>query len=199
MRERWERLRWARREAGYKTATEAAGAMGAVKPTYLSHENGSRDIERDPATRYAQFFGVSLEWLLTGRGRPRSKSQKAAVQGFVGAGAEVVPVEQVGSGIEEVDLPPGAPPGAIAVIVRGDSMYPRYVEGEKLFYGPERLPAGDLVGKECVIALPDGRMLVKRLRRGSKRNLYTLESHNAPPMEDQPVEWAAPVRWVERL
>lgn len=62
-----DRLRIAREHKGYDTATAAADALGVERPTYLAHENGSRGF-RASATRYAQFFGVNLIWLLTGKG-----------------------------------------------------------------------------------------------------------------------------------
>jgi len=62
-----DRLKAARESAKYPTPTDAARAMGIEPPTYLGHENGSRGY-RAAAPRYADFFKVNLEWLLTGRG-----------------------------------------------------------------------------------------------------------------------------------
>jgi transcriptional regulator with XRE-family HTH domain len=59
------------RSKKYRTAVEAADAMGLKRATYIQHENGTRgsgSIPRGPAQRYAQFFRVSLDWLLTGKG-----------------------------------------------------------------------------------------------------------------------------------
>src|SRR5262244_3785935 len=63
-----QRLRRAREQAGFARASDAARAMGIEEPTYLGHENGSRGLSR-AAPRYARFFGVSLDWLIDGRGR----------------------------------------------------------------------------------------------------------------------------------
>lgn len=62
-----DRLRQARVKAGYITAKEASEAMGVVYATYVGHENGSRGFFDDVA-RYARFFKVNAEWILTGRG-----------------------------------------------------------------------------------------------------------------------------------
>jgi phage repressor protein C with HTH and peptisase S24 domain len=62
-----QRLRFAREQAGYARASDAARAMGVEEPTYLGHENGSRGLSR-AAARYARFFHVSLDWLIDGRG-----------------------------------------------------------------------------------------------------------------------------------
>src|SRR5579862_8221131 len=70
MSEPYERLKEARIAAGYETATAAAQAMGILVPTYVRHENGSNRMLRS-ASRYAVFFRVSLDWLLSGKGPMR--------------------------------------------------------------------------------------------------------------------------------
>lgn len=65
-----DRLR-AVRERRYDTAKEAAEAIRVAVATYIQHENGTRgsgSIPRRAAERYAKFFRVSLDWLLTGKG-----------------------------------------------------------------------------------------------------------------------------------
>ncbi|WP_313195875.1 helix-turn-helix transcriptional regulator [Shinella zoogloeoides] len=61
-----ERLKEARLEAGYKTASEAALATGANVATYIGHENGNRRLTVSTAERYASAFNVRASWLLTG-------------------------------------------------------------------------------------------------------------------------------------
>jgi hypothetical protein len=63
-----ERLAAARRAAGFDNATDAAASLGVTYSSYAGHENGSSGFRRDTAALYARRFGVSLEWLLTGRG-----------------------------------------------------------------------------------------------------------------------------------
>ena len=60
----------ARVAAGYATAADAARAFGWTKPTYFSHENGSRGIGVKTAAKYGKAFKVSGAWLLTGEGPP---------------------------------------------------------------------------------------------------------------------------------
>jgi hypothetical protein len=52
----------------YPTASEAARILGVPGPTYLAHENGTRGIRASLADVYATNFGISTQWLLTGRG-----------------------------------------------------------------------------------------------------------------------------------
>lgn len=63
-----ERLRIARRNAGFANASEAAEAFGWKPSTYLGHENGSRGFKLERAVEYARRFGVSPDWLMTGKG-----------------------------------------------------------------------------------------------------------------------------------
>lgn len=63
-----ERLRWARERAGFKKATDAARRFGWNENTYRSHDNGTRDISRKAAARYARAYKVPIGWLLTGEG-----------------------------------------------------------------------------------------------------------------------------------
>lgn len=84
------------------------------------------------------------------------------------------------------------------VIVRGPSMYPRYFDGEKLLYRTERRHPSRLINEECVVRLTNGQMLVKIIRRGTRKTLFNLESWNAPLMEDQEIDWASPIEWRGR-
>src|SRR5262245_674156 len=67
---RGERLRMAR-EKRFKSARLAGKAMNVPVSTYGAHERaqspGGRDYGPEDAKRYARRFGVTPEWLLTGR------------------------------------------------------------------------------------------------------------------------------------
>jgi phage repressor protein C with HTH and peptisase S24 domain len=189
-----DRLRWARERAGYSSARQAALKNGWKPSSYAAHENGQNDFGAEMAKLYGRLFKRSPGWLLTGQGD--SGARKTRMVGKVGAGSQVYPIDDPSE--EEIDLPPGASIKAVGVKVEGDSMAPRYFPGEILFYVRNGDSPSDLVGKECVIQLKDGRMLVKVLRKGSKPRMFNLESLNAPTMRDQAVEWAAPVKWTQR-
>jgi len=61
-----DRLRIARKNAGYQNYREAAEAFGWVTNTYKSHENGVRGLKLPMARKYGKAFKVSPAWLLTG-------------------------------------------------------------------------------------------------------------------------------------
>ena len=73
---RSERLKKARRDAGFRAATDAAKALGIPYSTYAGHENGSRQFETDDAIIYARKFKVPIEYLLTGKLGPAPSVEK---------------------------------------------------------------------------------------------------------------------------
>ncbi len=62
-----DRLKIARKNAGYVTPSEAARAIPALNQnTLISHENGNRGISRQMAELYGQVFNVDPGWILYG-------------------------------------------------------------------------------------------------------------------------------------
>jgi phage repressor protein C with HTH and peptisase S24 domain len=188
-----DRLKKARKDAGYATATDAARAMGVKPPTYLGHENGTTGLRRTAAIRYAKFYGMSLDWLLTGVGEGR-RERLVPVVGYVGAGAEMHPFDDfpMGQGLEHVEPPPGEG-DCLALRIRGDSMHP-FQEGWLVFYRRdfEGVPE-NCVGQLCVVQVKDGPILVKILRKGTRKKAWRLESWNAATRDDVKLDWASKV------
>lgn len=185
-----ERLRRAREAAGFETATDAAEAMGVKVPTYIHHENGRAGLSR-VGQKYARFFKVSYEWLMTGRGDMKparapepTQAVTIGIDGLVGAGARV---EQVGETAASdppdwAEIPTGEEVGAL--IVRGESQWPRFLDGEVIIYDRRPVLPAAMVGRYAIVQTFDGRRLLKILKRGSKEAHFTLASHNAPDEED---------------
>ena len=186
----------AARQRKYATPEEAASAMGIPAPTYRGHENGSRGLSRN-AERYARFFGVPLDWLLTGRGS-MTGAQTIPVFGRIGAGAVVTMDgdEAERSKGEAAEFP--SPFECWAFVVEGDSMRPRFYPGEVVVFANTPDAEDRLVGQYCLAQLlATGERFVKILRPGRAPNRWRLESHNADPMED--VELLAAWRWRATL
>lgn len=122
------------------------------------------------------------------------------IRSYVGAGAEIVPFE----GDEPVDyvtVPAGLEPlvgGGYRV--KGTSMEPMFHDGDVIFPEPHPVPPDKRIGSIVIADLKDGRRLVKKLIRGSKRGRFTLLSVNPaePPFEDQLVLNVAALPWVNR-
>lgn len=177
------RLREARAARGYASAPAFARAIGFEIPTYHHYENGRRGFARH-ASRIAKFLRVDLEWLISGRGRMDARPAGVPLHGTVGAGAHIIPFTDDGSAapFQFVSMPDPDHLGALRV--SGDSQYPRYLDGEIVLVETIARPPSQLIGQYCVCDLEDGRRMLKLLRRGSEPGLFTLESVNAPPIEN---------------
>jgi transcriptional regulator with XRE-family HTH domain len=73
-----DRLRDARKAAGFATAQEAAQRFGWTYPTYSGHENGNRGIKPEARRAYARAFRVDASWLIEGTGRGPSSTTPPA-------------------------------------------------------------------------------------------------------------------------
>ena len=187
----------AARERKFDSAAAAARALGIAEPTYMSHENGSRGI-KGVALRYSKFFGVSVESLLSGAPDLRTKApRKIRVDGYVGAGAVIDEVRDADAfpAIDAVELPGE---GEIAAfIVKGDSQWPRFLDGEAILYDPKARSPGELADQYAIVQTKtDARRLIKILRRDGP-DRWRLESHNAPP--ESGVELLAAWRYLGTL
>lgn len=61
-----ERLRQARKGAGFRTATAAVQQFGFRATKYRAHENGQNGFGAEDAKICAEAFGVRTAWLLRG-------------------------------------------------------------------------------------------------------------------------------------
>jgi hypothetical protein len=202
---RGDRLRIAR-EKHFKSARLAGKAMGMAVSTYGAHERaeapGGRDYGPDEAKKYARRFGVTPEWLLTGREPfPTGDIEpppKARVVGYVGAGAEAHFYSVDPGDLDEVEAPTGSNESTVAVEIRGDSLG-SFFNRWHVFYDDVRRPVTpDLIGELCVVGLEDGRILIKQVQRGRTEGLYNLISQAEPPIRDAAIEWAAKVISMSR-
>jgi hypothetical protein len=198
-----ERLKWARQNAGFASTREAANRFGWNENTYKSHEGGARGKDRRPpdedaVSKYARGFRVDFIWLYTGRGTPEKRSS-AKIVGRIGAGAEIHPeFEQVPpEGLYEIDSDVPLPPEMIGFEVFGDSMKPRYDEGDIIICPAAGIALDNLRdGEEVALRTADGRRFLKKVFRHN--GLFTLGSHNADPIPDVAIVWASDVWTVIR-
>lgn len=197
------RLRWARENAGFKTAGAASSKCGWNRNTYKAHESGRIGFPTAIGRDYAKRFSVSFGWLMTGDGTPEP-GMLIPIVGYIGAGEEIFSIDDVamggGSLDETIFAPPGLRPEAVGVIVRGDSMYPDLDPDDVIVY--DRRYEADIekfLGRRVVVGLTDGRRFVKRLRTGKRSGLYNLESSDKRTalIENVKVQWVAPIAWIK--
>lgn len=174
-----------------------------VAPTTLSQMVGSSkslvkdllektdDVRLSTLVKLASALDVSVDRLLS---RPR-----VPVAGYIGAGGTII-FEDIGEGIEPDQTVPAAPGVSgrlVALLVRGDSMLPKYKDGDIIYIQRQHeglLP--EYIGEDCAVRLATGETYLKLLTKGTREGLFTLRSLNAADISDVEVEWATPIIFV---
>lgn len=191
-----KRLKWARSEAGFRSARAAALAMGMAVPTYNSHERagepGAREYDEEDAARYGRRFKVSASWLLFGEGRA-TRATTIDIVGFVGLGDEIKWGDQNDMSLGEIELPYPLPEGCFALESKGTSQHPRVQNGEVVIARWHEGSPIPYVGSEVVLLTGDGTYLLKTLKRHEGDGHFTIGSHNAPDREGVEVAKVAEV------
>ena len=114
------------------------------------------------------------------------------IMGRVGAGAVIEPeYEQVPpEGLGEVELPFPIAEETIAFEVSGDSMLPKYENGDIIVvYREQRHPLSSFYGEEAAVRLKSGERYLKTIERGKSPTVVNLTSFNAKPITGVKLEW----------
>ena len=181
-------IRRLRKAAGW-TQQQLADRVGMHLTNMNRIERGKVALTTTTMVQIAEALGVTPTEII----QPR---RMVPVKGRIGAGGQI---EAIDAGdVDEVDAPPDAPDETVAGIVAGLSMLPVF-EDSTIIYWSRLLPPDQMINRRCVVQLSDGRIMVKVLRPGSKRHLWTLLSINPAfsEIEDVEVEWAAPIDWIK--
>ena len=130
------------------------------------------------------------------------------IVGRVGAGAVIEPeFEQLPpEGLGEVELPFPIADETIAFEVAGDSMLPKYENGDVIVvFGEQRHPLSNFYGEEAAVRLKTGERYLKTIERGKSSSVVNLTSFNAKPIIGVKLEWIGeicvtlPRAQIERL
>jgi repressor LexA len=114
------------------------------------------------------------------------------IMGRVGAGAAIEPEhEQVPpEGLGDVELPFPIAEETIAFEVAGDSMLPKYENGDVIVvYREQRHPVSSFYGEEAAVRLKTGERYLKTIERGKSPAVVNLTSFNAKPINGVKLEW----------
>ncbi len=167
--------------------------------SYVSRlEKGERNLSIRNLNLFAHALNLTSSDLI--EDAPKKSLNVVAVMGRIGAGAEISPDdEQVPpEGLYEVETPFPLPEDAIAFEVVGESMWPRYDEGDIIICWRQGSNAEDVLGWEAAVKTADGARYLKRVLRGAQTGVFDLESHNAPPIRGVSLVWVAAIQSVIR-
>jgi len=117
---------------------------------------------------------------------------RVPIMGRVGAGAVIEPdQEQVPpEGLGEIELPFPIADETVAFEVTGDSMLPKYENGDIIVvYRDQRHPISSFYGEEAAVRLKTGERYLKTIERGKSPSQVNLTSFNAKPINGVKVEW----------
>ena len=152
-----------------------AEKLGTTQSTVSRWENGSKP-GADFLRKIADMANTTIDRLLGIDDLAAHPSIRYGC-GYVGAGAVVMPFDDYakGDGMDYVDRPAFVTGQAVAVEVRGDSLWPVAEDGWRLVYtGQQAILEEEVLNRLSVVQLVDGRMLVKRIVRGSMPQRYHL-------------------------
>ena len=123
-----ERLKFARKDAGYRTAKIFAEKNHLKISTYTLHEAGTRSISFDLIELYSSLLKINPNWLLSGLGA-KSINQKRNVPildySEIGAYPTVANLKSRRWATSDIDFSPLS----LALVLSDDSMNPRFTEG----------------------------------------------------------------------
>jgi SOS-response transcriptional repressor LexA len=179
-------------------ALEASNIKQAELARRLSQSLG-RSIDRAAVNKMTTgqraIHGDELLAIERITGLEAPKEIEVPLKGRVSAGGGVLAIDDGGS--DMVAAPAQAKPGTVAVEVDGNSMFPAYESGTLLYYS-RLLPPHEMINRRAVVQLGDGRIFVKIVRPGTTDRTWHLQSINPlfPDMQDEVVEWAAPIDWI---
>lgn len=176
-----KRLREARL-ARKLSALDVYKPLGIHKSTYSQYESGRLGLSQ-VVQRIARKLNCNADWLLTGRGEPFAKNiaPEIEIHGVVGAGSSIIPITDDTAAVEigSISFPEVDDLGAL--VVKGESGYPRFQDGETIVFYRRQLSPAEVANHEAVVQTWDGRKMVKRvLPDKSNPGKYILESRNAP-------------------
>lgn len=177
---------WTKANGGVTTVAERSGVPETTLYSYLSGK--SKSLKGVTQDKIAAAFNIQSDALFGG------KAATVPVVGYVQAGAEAVFFAAGQGPFDYVKAPDGYTEDTVAVEIRGESLGPFFTDW-LVFYDDVQSPiTEDLIGRLCVLGLPDGRVLIKLVKASREVGLYHLLSQTEAPIMDQPVQWGARVR-----
>lgn len=153
------------RAAKKVTQENVASYLGISRAAYTNIENGKRDPDTSTLRALAAYFEVTVDSLLGGPCVANSVSESVPIRvpvlGTIPAG---IPLEAVEDIIDWEEIPADMARGGkeyFGLKVRGDSMAPRYEDGDVLILRKQDTCES---GQDCAVIVNGGEATFKRVR-----------------------------------
>lgn len=179
---------------------ELGSIFGLSESTISLYETGGRRIDTDMLQKFADFFGVSVDYLLGRDDEPRPRTKKKGVKipvlGRVAAGIPITAIEEV-LDYEEIEESLAKTGDFYGLQIKGTSMEPKFSEGDVVIVRQQN----DVESGEIAIVLVNGDdATCKRVvKHENGLSLISLNPSFPPKFfTDQEVE-QLPVRIVGRV
>lgn len=161
-----------------------AAALGVDRSAISKLLSGKRQLKADEIERAARYL------------QEPPPARMMPVQYHIGAGQVVMPVE--GDGPSEYEAVSGlwGVEAELAIVV-GDSMWPLVSDGSRIIIGASRNPSPSDHNHLRAVRLADDRVFLKVMKKSADAAVWSLESTNAPPIDDVVVLAVAPILRIE--
>jgi hypothetical protein len=179
--------------AAVGTNTKRVSARSGVPYTTLASfvQGDTQSLKGDNEDLIAQAFNATAAEMFAEGGA----AGYVPIVGRVGADNEGRVLLSTGQVTGDMaPIPPGGSTDSVALEVTGHSMRGLADDGALLYFEDQRTPPSpDMIGYPCIVETEDGRVLIKKLLKGSRVGLYDLESLYGPTLEDVRLRWAAEI------
>lgn len=203
-----ERMKWLRKEHLKLTQEQVATRLGDITRGAVGNWERGEGIKRANVLRFSETFGVSFDWLVTGRGKPFDNVSETLALKVAGTTSGSIPVHgTVAAGVWQeafeldisksnetlpasVDYPPEC---QIALLVSGESLNKIAKDGDHLvcldlYKSGVQVSDGDLV---VVERSRMGGMMIERTAKRLRKTLhgYELWPESTHPDFQTPIEY----------
>lgn len=161
---------------------DVAAAIGVDRTTYVKYERGTSEPNFDILARIAEYFDVSVDYLLGRASRPDAPASTGGVWipvlGAVQAGIPVEAIEDI-EDYEEITKEMAAQGEHFALRVRGESMEPKFSEGDVVIVRKqEDIETGDI----AVVIVNGDEATIKKIKKGPDGIILIASNHAFEPM-----------------
>jgi DNA-binding XRE family transcriptional regulator len=166
---------------------QLAEKSGVSKSQISRIEGEQRNWSIDSLTKIAEALGVSPTELLV----LSDAWFDAPILGIIIDGGYYT--ASPNGSVQETIKVPAALGDVLVLRVETDSLQPRYGRGEHVLVQKQPAEPKAVLGRECLVFMTNGHSVLRTIVKGSRPKLYTLTTHNQPPMRDVGILTCRPV------